>query len=236
MAIMKLAKFPHILSLAVFAASLSALSAEAQGLFKKSQTDLENRIGENRLRFEQRQLRSGRAIPAKILADCAGIVILHHVKAGFVVGADIGNGVALVKNVKGEWGAPAFMTMSKGSWGLQIGANESVTIIVLMTPESLKLLKGGGVGAGINVEAVAGPLDAGGDLGNVSTRKPVLVYSSAKGAYAGASVQAGSLVGSKKKNMTLYGATADHILFSGQVRPTPAGEQLIEVLNKYSGR
>lgn len=219
----------------VFAASLLASPVVAQNPFKRTQSDLEARIGENRLRLEERQLRRDQAIPAGILAQARGLVILRNLKVGVGFGAEIGNGVAIVKDSTGSWGPPAFMTLSKGSWGAQIGANETITFIVLMTEESLRLLRNGGAGdAGVDVKAVAGPLGTGGEAGTVSLREPVLIYSSAKGAFIGASFQAGALIGARKKNMTLYNANSDQILFSGRVKPTPAGWKLIEALNKYS--
>lgn len=219
----------------LLAIAMTASLAQAQNPFKKTQSDLEARIGENRLRLEERQLRRGQAIPPQVLAQARGIVILHHVKVGVGFGAEIGNGVAVVKDSNGSWGAPAFVTLSKGSWGAQIGANEAVTFMVLMTEESLRVLRDGGAGdAGVDVSAIAGPLDAGGEVGTISVREPVLIYSREKGAFIGASFQAGALIGAKKKNRTLYNATSDQILFSGQVKPTPAGWKLIETLNKYS--
>ena len=220
------------------AAGALAQPAHAQGPFKKkSANELETRISENRLLLENRQLRADQASPKEVLNAAHGIVILHQVKAGLGIGAEIGNGVALVRNSAGQWGAPAFITSTKGSWGFQIGADESITFLVLMTNESLRLLRDGGAGAvGVNLEAVAGPYDAGGDAGSITMRKPVLVYSNAKGAFAGASIGAGGIVSSKKKNKTAYGSDMETILFSGRVAPTPAGTLLIRRINEYSGR
>ncbi len=204
--------------------------------FKKSQEDLEIRISENRLRFERRQLMRGGAIPQQVLAEARGIVIMHQVKAGLGIGAEFGNGVASVKRTDGTWGTPGFVSLSKGSYGIQIGANEVVTIMVLMTEESLQLLKGGGSGnVGLSVEAVAGPLDAGSAIDSTMIQKPVLVYSDAQGAFIGAAFQAGAIVESKKKNETAYGASLERILFSDRFRPTVAGAALIKVLNDASG-
>ena len=203
--------------------------------FKKSQADLETRITENRLRFEERQRRRGEAIPQSILAAAKGILIMHQVKAGLGIGAEFGNGIASVKQRDGSWGTPGFVSLSKGSYGLQIGANEAVTIMVLMTDESLQLLKGGGSGnVGLSVEAVAGPLDAGGSIDSTMVQKPILVYSDAQGAFIGAAFQAGAIVEAKKKNETAYAASLEQILFSGRFRPTVAGAALIQVLNEAS--
>lgn len=212
---------------------LTAPGAAFANPFKKSQGELESRINENRLRFEQRQQRRGEAIPWRVMSAARGIVIMHQVKAGLGIGAEFGNGIASVKRADGTWGTPGFVSLSKGSYGLQIGANEVVTIMLLMTDESLKLLQGGGSGnVGLSVEAVAGPLDAGGDLDSNSLQKPILVYSDAKGAFIGAAFQAGAIVEAKRKNDTFYRTNLDQILFSGQVQPSQAGVALIKTLNE----
>ena len=239
---MKPAPYPRLalncLAALILSAGFLIHSADAQGPFKKkSQNDLENRISENRIRLEQRQLRPDQAIPRGILNAAHGIIILHHVKAGLGFGADLGNGVALVRNRAGQWSPPAFISMNKGSWGFQIGADESVTFMVLMTEESLRILRDGGAGSvGASLGATAGPLDASADAGSISGRKPVLIYSDSKGAFAGATISAGGIVSSKKKNQTVYGTSMETILFSGRVPRSPAGELLIRRLNEYSGR
>ena len=219
---------------AVFAGcSLLFSSALEANPFKKSQEELEARIGENRQRFEQRQLRQGESIPWRAMKEARGIIIMHQVKAGLGVGAEFGNGIASVKGPDGKWGTPGFVSLSKGSYGFQIGANEVVTMMLLMTDESLRLLKGGGSGnVGLNVEAVAGPHDVGGEIDNQTLKNPILVYSDAKGAFIGAALQAGAIVEAKKKNDTLYGASLEEVLFSGRVSPTPAGLALVSVLNE----
>ncbi len=228
-------------SLGVFSVAALALNCmvapiQAQNPFSKSKADLETRIGENRIRLEERQVRPGQAIPAQVLKNARGLIIMHQVKAGLVIGAELGNGVALVKDSKGKWSPPAFVSLGKGSFGLQIGASESVSFLVLMTDESLRLLKGGGAGsAGVALKAADGPLGVGGDIGSVSTRQPVLVYSNVDGAFAGATLETGAVVGAKKKNATVYGLTLEQILFTGKAEVTPAGKQLVKVIEKYSG-
>lgn len=223
------------LSAVVVGISLPGVQGVQANPFKKSQDELEARIGENRLRFEQRQMRQGESIPWRAMKDARGIIIMHQVKAGFGVGAEFGNGIASVKAADGTWGTPGFVSLSKGSYGFQIGANEVVTIMLLMTEESLDLLKGGGSGnVGVNLEAVAGPHDAGAEIDNQSLKNPILVYSDAKGAFVGAAFQAGAIVEAKKKNDTLYGASLEEILFSDRVSPTPQGRALLSVLEEAS--
>src|SRR5262249_37823566 len=53
-------------------------------------------------------------------ATCA-IVIPGLKRAAFVVGGEYGKGLASCRRASG-WGAPVFVEVAKGSWGLQLGA------------------------------------------------------------------------------------------------------------------
>ena len=71
-----------------------------------------------------------KGIPEEVLehAKCVA-VIPHMVKGGFVFGAEGGKGVATCRTADG-WSAPAFITISGGSWGLQIGV-EAVDVVMI---------------------------------------------------------------------------------------------------------
>ncbi len=215
-------------------AAFSLLFAVESGL-AQSQQKLEKRIDMNRIRLEKRQARPSTAIPPHILKAAKGIVILNQVKAGFVIGAEVGNGVAMVRNANGSWSAPAFISLAKGSWGLQIGADNTVTFMLLMTDESLNLLRGGNtLSAGVGIEAIAGPVSAGENFGTTSLRKPVFIYSSSAGAFAGASLEAGAIAGASRKNRQMYDLSMDRILFGGSARPSTQGKKLIETIEHFS--
>ncbi len=206
-------------------------------LADKSKEELEARIRANLNRLAQHQQDAARAIPPEVLAKAKGIVILNSVKAGFILGAEVGNGVALVRNAQGAWGAPAFIAEVNRSFGLQAGADEAVTILCLMTVDSLKIMHHGAtVEVGVDIEAAAGPFGVGGEITTLTLQKPVLVYTTEKGAFAGASVEAGALIGDKKKNETVYGEKMEAILFSGDAQPTEAGRELIAALDAFSGK
>lgn len=216
---------------------LGVFLMSSNGFAEKSKEELEERIIANLSRLEDRQSDPRWAIPAQVIANAKGIVILNSVKAGFIVGAEVGNGIAIVRKADGTWGAPAFVALVNRSFGFQGGADESVTILCLMTEHSLKMIHhGANAEVGIDLEAAAGPLGAGGEITSTTIQKPILVYTSQKGAFAGASVQVGALIGDKKKNEIIYGEKMDAILFSGQAQPTPAGQRFIQTLNAYAGQ
>jgi lipid-binding SYLF domain-containing protein len=62
-----------------------------------------------------------KGIPEEVLehAKCVAVVP-HMVKGGFIFGGKGGKGVATCRTANG-WSAPAFITVSGGNWGLQIG-------------------------------------------------------------------------------------------------------------------
>jgi lipid-binding SYLF domain-containing protein len=57
----------------------------------------------------------------------------HILKGGFVFGAENGRGAATCWTAN-EWSAPAFFTLTGGSWGLQIGI-ESVDLVMIIQNE-----------------------------------------------------------------------------------------------------
>src|SRR5262252_2520119 len=56
-------------------------------------------------------------------AECV-LVIPSVKKAAFIVGGEYGSGVMSCRN-KTSWTNPVFMQLAKGSWGLQIGAQQT---------------------------------------------------------------------------------------------------------------
>ena len=75
-----------------------------------------------------------KGIPEEVLqhAKCVAVVP-HMVKGGFVFGGKGGKGVATCRTASG-WSAPAFITISGGSWGLQIGV-EAVDVVMIIQNE-----------------------------------------------------------------------------------------------------
>ena len=63
-----------------------------------------------------------RGIPAALLADARGMVIIPGMlKGGFIVGVRRGHGVVLVRDEQNHWQPPVFATVTGGSLGWQIG-------------------------------------------------------------------------------------------------------------------
>lgn len=220
--------------LTLFGLALPALNANP---LKKSAEKLDLRIRRSAERFIEMQAEPGKRIPADLLARAHGIIILHRVKAGLVVGGEAGNGVALVRNkTTGAWSAPAFIASAEGSYGIQVGAQESTFVLLLMNETGLKPLLGGSVNIGVDVAATAGPLNEGGKFDTTTVQSPILVYSDVEGLFVGAAFKGGGILPAQKNNDLYYGRSMNDILFDPAVRPTATGQHLIDVIETYSGR
>ena len=131
------------------------------------------------------------AIPNKLLqkAKCV-VVIPDYRRAGFVFGGTYGAGVALCRDSSGDLSNPLFVNMIGGSWGAQIGVQFTDMVLLMLNEDApQQLLKDGGFKIGGDASAAAGPIgrDAAADT-NTNFQDETLEYASAKGIYAGISL------------------------------------------------
>jgi len=176
------------------------------------------------------------AIPQELLSKCRGVIILRQYRAGFIFGLKGGLGIALVRDEKTKtWSAPAFIKAGSGSYGFQIGGQSVDSIFVIMNRDGMEMLMKTNFKIGVDASAAAGPVgrDAEAKLGPGTA---VLVYSRAKGLYAGASFEGGVLVSDDDANESFYGRKGlsnKAILFEKQVKIPPEAKILINTLEKY---
>ncbi|HEX5078900.1 MAG TPA: lipid-binding SYLF domain-containing protein, partial [Geminicoccaceae bacterium] len=89
------------------------------------------------------------------------LIVPQMLKAGFLVGANYGSGVLLVRDPQsGQWGQPAFYSVGGGSVGFQIGLQSSDMIFTIMNENAVKKLLAHGVKFGADAGVAAGPLGA----------------------------------------------------------------------------
>ena len=79
-----------------------------------------------------------KGIPQSILANAKCVVVIPSYKKGaFVVGAQYGQGVATCRTPRG-WSAPAFVQLTGGSFGWQIGGQSTDLVLVAMNQRGLE--------------------------------------------------------------------------------------------------
>ena len=89
-------------------------------------------------------------------AECV-IVVPSLKKAAFVFGGEYGKGLMSCKH-DGQWGAPIFMQVGKGSWGLQIGAQSIDLVLLVMNKSGMEKMLRNKVTLGAEASVAGGPV------------------------------------------------------------------------------
>jgi lipid-binding SYLF domain-containing protein len=138
------------------------------------------------------------------LAQVKAVLIFPQVlKAGFILGGSGGSGVLVVRDEKsGNWGNPAFYTMGTASLGLQAGASAAEVVMLVHSQKALDSLYTNKVKLGADASVAVGPKGIG---TGASVTADFIVYSQAKGAFAGLAVDGSVLDVREGLNTAYYG-------------------------------
>ena len=163
-----------------------------------------------------------KGIPEEVLehAKCVA-VIPHMVKGGFIFGGKGGKGVATCRTANG-WSAPAFITISGGNWGLQIGVQAVDLVMIIQNEKGMQKLLESNFQIGGDASAAAGPVGRHAEAGtDWKMDTEILTYSRAKGAFAGLTVEGASLRQDSDSRHAMYADVTTRALLLGEV-PVPA--------------
>jgi lipid-binding SYLF domain-containing protein len=161
------------------------------------------------------------------------LVVPSFFKGGFIVGGAYGNGLLMSRDRNGDWSAPAFYRMGAGSLGLQIGAQQSAMVFLIMTDRGLTSLMNDEFKLGANVGVTA--VTKGANLEAATTtnmQNDILAFANAKGAYGGVSVEGAVIKPRHDWNQAFYGrgATPKAIALDRRY-PNPEAEPLWQALS-----
>lgn len=174
------------------------------------------------------------AVPETVFKDAKCVAVVPSlVKGGFIVGGRHGRGVATCRTASGAWSAPAFFTISGGSWGAQIGVEAVDLVMLVMNEGGMKDLLTANWKLGADASVAAGPVgrDASANT-DVTMQSQVLTYSRARGLFAGLTLNGANVREDEESQHAFYGrdvafanvllgkvnAPADASTFLGAVR------------------
>jgi lipid-binding SYLF domain-containing protein len=173
-----------------------------------------------------------KGIPEEVLEHAKCIAVVPHMlKGGFVFGAENGRGVATCRTASG-WSAPAFFTITGGSWGLQIGVEGVDLVMVIQTEEGMKHLINSNFELGGDASAAAGPVGrhASADT-DWKLNTEVLTYSRAKGAFAGLTLTGASIRRDNDSTEAIYGhEISTSRILRGEVAVPDAANSFLEAV------
>ena len=179
---------------------------------------------------------SAQQIPSSLLKQAKCIAVIPKLtKAGLIVGGEHGNGVVSCRTSAG-WSAPAFISLTGGSVGLQAGG-EHQDIILLMNNQGEQELRNGHWDLGAEAVA-AGPTGASaGRTESAGWKAPVLSYAHSSGAYAGANLEGSKLRADEDTIHNLYGQDVSfQSVLEGRAQPPAAAHQFLSALEQVAGK
>jgi hypothetical protein len=142
----------------------------------------------------------------------------------------------------GTWSAPSALATVGGGFGGQIGFELTDFVFILNDASAVRTFaQAAQITLGGNVSIAAGPVGRNAEAaGAASTRgvAGIFSYSKTKGLFAGVSLEGSVLVERRDANEKLYnGKVTARQLLEGSVRPPPAADPLMQVLNSriFSG-
>jgi len=202
----------------------------------KDDSDIAKRIDASANVLNEVMATPDKAIPDKVMRDAKCIAVIPSmVKIAVGFGGNHGKGIATCRTESG-WSAPAPVTITGGSFGLQLGGQAVDVVMIVTNDQGMQHLLSSKFKLGADASAAAGPVgrDAAADT-DVKMRAEVLTYSRARGLFAGIDLSGASLSQDKDETRLLYGSFMPFAdILGGKVRATAASAPFLTAVRKYS--
>lgn len=228
-----LQRYLLVLATSVLVCASMAWSADDD----KDRADIDKRLDASTKVLDEIMATPDKAIPDKVMSDAKCVAVIPSmVKIAVGFGGSHGKGVATCRTESGMWSAPAPISMTGGSWGLQLGG-QAVDVVLIVTNENgMQHLISSHFKLGAEASAAAGPVgrDAGADT-DWKMRAEVLTYSRARGIFAGIDLNGAAVAQDKDETRILYGSFVPFgDILAGRVQPAGAGRPFLAAIRRYS--
>jgi SH3 domain-containing YSC84-like protein 1 len=167
-----------------------------------------DRVGEATTVLEEIMAAPDKAIPRNVFEKAEGVAVFPGtLKGGFVVGAHRGRGVLSSRERSSNtWSAPAFLTLTGGSIGAQIGGQAIDIVLLVMNARGLKNLVSNEFKIGADAAIAAGPVGREAEAStDIQLRAEILSYSRARGLFAGVTLKGSAIKEDRDANERFYG-------------------------------
>jgi len=202
----------------------------------KNESDIAKRLDKSADVLNEIMATPDKAIPDKVMQDAKCLAVIPSmVKIAVGFGGEHGKGVATCRTDRG-WSAPAPITITGGSWGLQLGGQAVDLVMVVTNEQGMQHLLSSKFKLGADASAAAGPVgrDAAADI---KMRAEVLTYSRARGVFAGIDLSGSAISQDNDETRLLYGKTASfEDILRGKVAPPADSKSFLAAVSKYSGQ
>jgi SH3 domain-containing YSC84-like protein 1 len=203
----------------------------------KDKSDIGKRIEASAAVLNEIMATPDKAIPDKIMNDAKCVAVIPSmVKVALVFGGNHGKGVATCRTEAGTWSAPAPITITGGSWGLQFGGQAVDLVMIVTNDNGMQHLLSSKFKLGADASAAAGPVgrDAAADT-DWKMKAEVLTYSRARGVFAGIDLNGAAITQDKDETRILYGSFEPFAeILNGKVPPPDSSAPFLAAVKKYS--
>ena len=217
------------------AAAVAALTLTLLPSITSAQQVETDRIAEAARVLEEVLAAPDKGVPEAIIEKAQAVVVIPStVKGALLIGAQRGKGIMSAKSASG-WSAPAFVTLTGGSIGLQIGGQATDIVLVVVNDRGIDNLAQNTFKIGGDASVAAGPV---GREATASTdyklQAQILSYSRSRGLFAGVSLAGSTIRADRDANEKIYGVgySTRNIVVERKVEPTAAAEPWLKVLKE----
>jgi len=187
--------------------------------------------------FQEIMSAPDKAIPKKLLDRAQCIIIVPGMKkAALGIGGTYGRGFVSCRTRTLGWSAPAGVRLAGGSFGLQLGAQSTDVVMLVMNRKGLDHLLADKFTIGAEASAAVGPVgrDAAADT-DILMNAEIIAWSRSRGVFAGVALDGTVVQQDKGENEKLYGKPlAMKEIVEGEVPVPPAAQVLALLLEKYA--
>ena len=182
-----------------------------------------------------------KTLPPTLLARAYAVAVVPNVvKVGFGVGARRGKGIIVVRQDDESWSNPAFVTLTGGSIGWQIGAQSTDVILVFKTRKGVDGIANGKLTLGADASVAAGPVGRHtGIATDIEFKAEVFSYSRSRGLFAGVALEGAGVTMDRKANAAFYsdpGMTPEKIFASSPNIAPDVANTFVQILTAQTRR
>ena len=212
-----------------------------------AQSDEAERVKKAAQAFSEIMSAPEKGIPNTILEKAEAVAVIPGMlKGGLGIGGHHGKGILSVRNRDTKtWSTPGFLTVTGGSFGAQIGAEQVDLVLVVMNKAGIDNLLKNEFKIGGDASVAAGPVGRAAEAStDIALRAEILSYSRARGLFAGVTLNGSSIrededanqkfYGRAVRNAELVGSKPAAVGTAGKVSAPDAVASWHQVLSKYA--
>lgn len=202
---------------------------------KEDRTEVNDRLSDSAKVLDELMGTPDNSIPESVLARAKCVAVIPAmVKGGFIVGGRHGRGVVTCRN-SNRWSSPAFISLTGGSWGAQIGVEKVDLVLLFMNDKGVNSLLKDNFKMGADASVAAGPVGRHAEAStDAKLNSEILAYSRAKGLFAGVELNGAAVKPDNDSDNAFYGSSVNwKELLSGSVKAPAGADPFLDAVHKY---